>query len=161
MPVKTLEEAKSFVKKWLDDYGLFKADGSEQSKEKVHFLYAGVSETGTKFNVQQPNNMPRLVGITSRIVFDSRQLKLLSDFNQQQRIKFLENLGNGLLFVGPKFSLGPDIETIKWLIFIKEISYDELTEGRLIDALDQISRAVILGSKLIVSELGDAEEEKT
>lgn len=100
--------------------------------------------------------MVRVVGVTTKILFDQQQL---NDLGPEKCDKFFKNLGKSLLFVNPTFTPGPKLETPEWLLFIKEISYDELTEGRLIDAVDQVCRAVIFASSLIIDELGEPKTE--
>jgi hypothetical protein len=100
--------------------------------------------------------MARVVGITSKILFGKEQLENLSE---EKRNNFLNGLGKKLLFVSPSCTPGPKLENPEWILFIKEISYDELTEGRLIDAVDQVSRAVIFASSLIIDELGEPKAE--
>ena len=155
MPVKTPEEATAFVKRWMDDRGVFRTDASDNSKD-VYFSYEGTSDSGINFAIQQPINMARVVGVTTKILFDQRQLE---DLVQEKRNNFLNSMSKKLLFVNPASALGPKLEKPEWILFIKEISYDELTEGRLIDAVDQVSRAVIFASSLIIDELGEPKAE--
>jgi len=51
---------------------------------------------------------------------------------------------------------GPEVipESIQ---FMKEISFDELTEGRLIEAMDQTCRGVIMTVWIFLNELGAVE----
>lgn len=159
MPVKNPEEAKEFVKRWMNDRKVFKSDASDKSKDTAYFSYEGASDTGINFAIQQPKNIMRVVGIVARIIFDPQQLKVLADLDAQKRDDFIKKLSNGLLFVNPTFVLGPKPENPEWVLFVKEISYDELTEGRLIDAVDQVNRAVIFASSLIVDKLGEPKTE--
>jgi len=155
MPVNTPEEAKAFVRRWMDDRRVFRTDASDNSKD-VYFSYEGVSDCGINVAIQQPRNIKRVVGVTSKIVFDKGQLETLSE---EKRNNFLNDLGKKLLFVNPTWTQGPKPENPEWVLFIKEISYDELTEGRLIDAVDQVSRTVIFASSLIIDELGEPKAE--
>lgn len=155
MPVETPEEASKFVRRWMNDRRVFQCDASDKSKE-AFFSYEGASGNGINFAIQQPKNMVRVVGVTTKILFDQQQL---NDLGPEKCDKFFKNLGKSLLFVNPTFTPGPKLETPEWLLFIKEISYDELTEGRLIDAVDQVCRAVIFASSLIIDELGEPKTE--
>ncbi len=159
MPVETSEEAAVFVKRWMNDRKVFKSDGSDKSKDTLYFSYEGASSIGINFSIQQPKNIVRVVGIVATIVFDSKQLEALTDLGAQGSDDFIKRLNDRLLFVNPTFVLGPKPEKPEWIMFIKEISYDELTEGRLIDAVDQVNRAVIFASSIIVDELGEPKTE--
>lgn len=159
MPVETLEEAKEFVKRLMVDRKVFRHDASDKNEGTAHFLFDGASEREIAFSIQQPKTLPRVVGIIARVSLDPQQIKVFANFGQRKRDRFLSSLGKNLLFVNPTFMLGPKPEALEWVMFIKEISYDELTEGRLIDGIDQVSRAVILVSSLIIDELGDPKSE--
>jgi hypothetical protein len=65
------------------------------------------------------------------------------------------------MLIPPGFALGPTMENPEWIFFIKEISYDELTEGRLIESVDQVSRAVLLAASILFEQfgLGELKEE--
>jgi hypothetical protein len=159
MLIETPEEASKFVKKWMDDRKVFRNDASDKSKNDVHFSYDGTSDIGVNFSIQQPKNMVRVVGVTTKLLFDEQQLRKLKSLTSKKRERFLKNLGEKLLFVSPASAPGPDMETPEWILFIKEISYDELTEGRLIDAVDQLGRAIIFVSTLITDEFGEPKKE--
>ena len=158
MPVKNPDEAKEFVKRWMDDRKVFKSDASDTSKDTAYFSYEGASNIGISFAIQQPKNIVRVVGIVARIALDSKQLKALADLGEK-RDDFIKRLSDHLLFVNPTFVLGPKPENPEWILFIKEISYDELTEGQLIDGVDQVNRAVIFASSIITDKLGESKEE--
>ena len=156
MPVKTPEEAASFVRKWMEDRNFFKND---LRKDGALFSYEGISGAGLAFAVQQPKDYLRVVGVTTRLIIDSKQQKALADLDAKERDVFIKGLRSGLLFKGPAYVLGPKEGSPEWVLFIKEISYDELTEGRLMDAVDQINRAVIFASIIITDNLGESEGE--
>ena len=157
MPVKTPEEAKEFVKRWMVDRKVYKNDSTGDA---VHFQYEGTCSTGVNFSIQHPNDMVRVVGITVKMLIDPHHLKILAEFSTQRREEFLRNLANRLIFVSPAFQFGPAPEHPEWLFFVKEISYDELTEGRLMDGVDQLSRAVIFASSIFIDKFGEPVEDK-
>jgi hypothetical protein len=158
MQVKNPDEAKEFVKRWMDDRKVFKSDASDKNKDTAYFFYEGASNIGISFVIQQPKNIVRVVGIVAKIALDTKQLKALADLGEK-RDDFIQSLSDRLLFLNPTFILGPEPENPEWILFIKEISYDELTEGRLIDGVDQINRAVIFASSIIADKLGNPEGE--
>jgi hypothetical protein len=156
MPVKTPEEAKEFVRTWMVDRKVYKND---TTSDAVHFQYDGICSTGVNFSIQHPKDMIRVVGVTVKMLIDANHLKMLTQFSSQKRAKFLKNLSDRLIFVPPAFQFGPAPEHPEWLFFVKEISYDELTEGRLMDAVDQLSRAVIFASSIFIDTFGEPREE--
>jgi len=158
MLIETPENAAEFVKRWMNDRKVFKNDASDKSKETAYFSYEGASNIGINFTIQQPKNIVRVVGIATKIALDTKQLGALADLGEK-RDDFIKKLGDRLLFVNPTFVLGPKPEKTEWILFIKEISYDELTEGRLIDGVDQVNRAVILASSIITDDLGEPSAE--
>lgn len=159
MPVKTPEEAMSFVRTWMNDRKVFKSDISDKNKDNTYFSYEGASGIGINFSVQQPKDLVRVVGVTARLLIDSNQQKAFSDLDAQERNEFLKRLSNNLLYADPTYAVGPNPETPEWILLIKEISYDELTEGRLIDAIDKINRTVISVSSIIIDKLGEPKGE--
>ena len=152
MPVKTPEEAKEFVKTWMVDRKVFKRDSLS---ETVHFQYEGTCVTGVNFSIQHPKDMVRVVGITVKMLIDPNHIKIIDKSGPRKREKFYRNLSDRLIFVPPAFQLGPTLEHPEWLFFVKEISYDELTEGRLMDAVDQLSRTVIFVSSIFIDKFGE------
>ena len=156
MPVKTPEEAKKFVKTWMVDRKVFKKDSASDA---VHFQYEGTCATGVNFSIQHPKDMIRVVGATVKMLIDPNHLKIIDEFSIQKRAEFFKTLSDRLIFIPPAFELGPTHERPEWLFFVKEISYDELTEGRLMDAVDQLSRAVIFASSIFIERFGEPKGE--
>jgi len=157
MPVKTPEEAASFVRKWMEDRKFFKND---MHKDSALFSYEGISAIGVAFAIQQPNDLVRVIGVTVRLLLDPKQQKALAGLEAKERDNFLKELRSRLLLLDPTYVLGPREDLIEWVLLVKEISYDELTEGRLLDAVDKMNRAVIFASSLITEKLGEPEEEQ-
>jgi len=157
MLVSTPEEAKAFVKRWMDDRKVFLKDSSDDT---FFFAYDGACGNGVNFSAQQPKDVVRAVGITAKMLFPPQHLKILSDLDPTKRNEFFGNFRRRLLLVSPSFQLGPNLEAPEWIFFLKEISYDELTEGRLIEAVEQINRAVIWAATTLFEQFGVGELRK-
>jgi len=156
MPVETAEVAKDFIKRWMQDRKVFT---EEKTSEATLFHYIGTWVTGVNFSIQQPKNIPRAVGVTTRLLIASSHLEVLKNLSPQKNEEFFKRLTEKFLFISPTFNYGPTPEDKQWILFVKEITYDELTEGRLLDAVDQISRAAIWGSLVIIDILGEPKGE--
>jgi len=104
MPVETVEEAKGFVRSWMESRKIFKG---EEKNDLTHFGYLGTWVTGVNFSAQQPKDIPRVVGITAKLLIDPRHLKVLSSLSQQKRAEFFNHLNKELVFISPTFSFGP------------------------------------------------------
>jgi hypothetical protein len=157
MPTQTPEEAAVFVKRWMDDRKLFNKDSSNDT---VYFSYDGTCTTGVNISIQQPKDVVRTVGVTAKMLIPPHALKILSDLDQAKRGEFFRILSRNLMFVSPSFAIGPTMEKPEWLFFIKEISYDELTEGRLIENVDLVNRAVLWAASIFFEQFGFGEPEK-
>jgi len=159
MPVQNSAEASKLIRKWMEDRKVFKSDSSDANKDTVQFSYDGTCNNGVNFTIQQPKDMVRVVGITTKMLFAPIHLKKISSFDQHRRDKFFRDLTKSLLLIPPSFFFGPNPEKPEWTFIIKEISYDELTEGRLIEAVEQVSRAVLWASAILVDEFGEPNTE--
>lgn len=157
MPIKTPEDAASFVRRWMEDRKLFKKDSSNDS---VYFSYDGTCDTGVNVSIQQPKDVVRAVGVTAKMLIPPHHLKILGDLDRVKRSEFFTTLQRNLMFVSPTFTIGPTKENPEWIFFLKEISYDELTEGRLIEHVDNVSRAVIWAASILFEQFGLGEPEK-
>jgi hypothetical protein len=154
MPVKTTEEASNLVKVWMEDRGFLT---KETSYDSVHFQYEGHTENGISFSIAQPKRFKRIVLVISKLEFHPKHLESLKALDQTERDNFLWEIREKLVLSPPTFSFDQsDIPT--WIQFAKEISFDELTEGRLMDSLDNIVRGVILVSWMFGRKFGQPEE---
>ena len=103
MPVKTPEEAREFVKKWMDDRKVFQKDSNNDT---VYFAYDGACNTGVNFSVQQPKDVVRALGVTAKMLIPIEHLKILSDLDQLKRSEFFRDLSRNLMLIYPSFQLG-------------------------------------------------------
>ncbi|MDP0941403.1 DUF2299 family protein, partial [Klebsiella quasipneumoniae] len=83
----------------------------------------------------QPAGLERSLILVSKIEIHPQHLEKLQSMSSVERDEFLWNLKRDLMFAPPVFQTHPleDPDHPTAIEFIKEISFDELTEGRLID----------------------------
>lgn len=157
MSVRTSEEAKKFIEEWLLSRGL---PAKEVNREGTVFQIDSKAPIDIAFAAIQPINLPRSVFIITKVDVDSAHLKALKSRSLKKRIRFIWSLKKELVTIPPAFLCqptgGPEVipESIQ---FMKEISFDELTEGRLVEAMDQTCRGVILTAWIFLNELGAVE----
>jgi hypothetical protein len=156
MPVETPEEASQLTKRWMEDREFLIAD---KTTEGTYFLFEGSYGDGLNFTIQQPKKMKRVIGVLLIMEFAPKHLGAISSMPSQERDEFFWNLTKDLMFVPPSVSFEPDDKNPKSVFIIKEISYDELTEGRLGEAVDQVNRAIIWVISSLNKRFGEPEEE--
>jgi hypothetical protein len=156
MPVETPDEASQIIKKWMEDRGFFTA---EKTDEKTHFLFEGNCGNGLNFAIQQPKAIKRIVGVTQRMLFDPQHLSALDSLPSEKRDEFVWNLRKDLIFAPPTVSFEPDAVNPESVFIVKEISYDELTEGQLNAAVDQVTRVLVWVSSSFIRKFGEPKEE--
>lgn len=151
MPVNTVDEARLFIERWFNDRGY---DNSATSiSENLEFQFNGVSDTGIGFTIIKPAKLPRAIVVATRIKAIQFHVDMLKSLSGEDLENFLWELKRGLLLTPPNFRFdNPAIPTT--MDFTKEISFDELTEGRLHDAVDQTIRCILYTAWLFNYKLG-------
>ena len=141
MPVNNIEEAKSLVERWMvNRYPKKDVPSSDQD----NFMYASETALGISFIIHQPKTHTDTVVIRSRIVFDPDHIKEIGSLGTKDRDDFLWNLKEKLLFWPPHFEFELDKQSIPTAIkFYVEISFDEITIGKLQDAINQMTRCLL------------------
>ena len=156
MSVETPEQATSIIKRWMEDRGFFTADKTD---DESYFLFEGSCGDGLNFVIQQPKTMKRVVGALMRLAFDSQHIAALNSMPPDERSNFIWDLRRDLMFIPPSVSFSPDVDNPESIFIVKEISYDELTEGNLNEAVDQNIRALIWVSISLIRKFGVPNEE--
>ncbi|MHC1632162.1 MAG: DUF2299 family protein [Methanotrichaceae archaeon] len=158
MVVGKTEEAKKVVREWMEIRGFLR---NEISDEHSHFRYEGESDSGIKFSIIQPKELERSLVVLSRLDIHPQHIKLLQSMSPGERSEFLWNLKRDIVFAPPVFQIYPleDPDNPTTIEFIKEISFDELTEGRLMEAMDYVHRCVLWVIWTLNKVLGRVEEE--
>jgi hypothetical protein len=139
MAVNNIEEAKTKIEEWMK--GRFPQKDAPVS-EPNNFQYNSETANGIGFSVIQPKGHPDFVVVVAAIAIDPYQLKKLESIDPKNRDDLLWDLKKELLFWPPHFKFDNPIipQSIQ---FHTEISFDELTIGRLHDALNQITRCML------------------
>jgi hypothetical protein len=154
MPIETVEEASKAIKMWMEDRGVFT---EEVSTETAHFQYEGTWENGVSFSIVQPKDMKRIVGVVSKCEIEPQYPTALDSLNSHERQEFLWDIKETLLLV-PIFTIFMPDDNPKSILFVKEIAFDELTEGRLAQAVDQVSRMIMWLSLVFLRRFGEPME---
>jgi hypothetical protein len=151
MPVKNIEKARTLIERWLNDRGYI-VDATSPS-ENLEFQFSSSSNSGIGFAIIHPKNLKRVVIVATRITVDPFHVDALKSLEHESRSEFLWELQQSLLFFPPAFRIdNPSMPTS--IDFTKEISFDELTEGKLHDAVDQTIRCVLYTAWLFNKKLG-------
>lgn len=157
MPVKTSEEAKKLIEEWMISRSL---PIKEADRKDTIFQIESQTPNNIAFVVTQPRNFPRSIFVITKIEVHPVHLKALGSMNSKVRAEFIWELKKELVTLPPAFMFQSksDPETMPEAIqFMKEISFDELTEGRLIEAMEQTCRGIILVTWIFVKAFGTVE----
>lgn len=141
MPVDTMDEARKLVEKWMDGRYLKK---DFPFSDMDNFSYASETALGIGFSIHQPKNHADFVVVRARILFDPDHIEKIRSLAAKDRDDFLWSLKEKLLFWPPHFEFELDDTNLpKAIKFFSEISFDELTIGKLQDAINQITRCLL------------------
>lgn len=143
--IKTADQAKSFAKTWMENNGVF-------SREVIpcpgdfDFILEGMALNGIPFIITQPEHLATAVMAIVNVRVTESSLASLNSMDGKEREEFLWNLQRDLVFAPPNFAFDPDYEKTgipKGFQLSKEIYYDELTEGRLAEAVNYATRSAL------------------
>lgn len=149
--VKQSEPAR-VVHDWMKIKSLqgmpIKTDGSNT------FEFAGRTEHQVAFVVTQPKKYPRSIIIVSNLEFLPAHIDAMSKLPPKEKDAFLWDLKKELIFAPATFIMSPNMNDPKTIQFAKEISFDELSEGRLTEALDFVCRSVVWTIWVLIRKFG-------
>ncbi len=137
MSVGTVDEAKQLIENWMKDRGLSVPPQQEtdESNEELNFNYTGKTETGLGFLIVQPKHVPRTVIMVSRVDIAKSHVDALGSMKTRKFEDFIWELKKELVLDSTSFQILPPRGIPQSIQLSREISFDELTEGRLADAL--------------------------
>jgi hypothetical protein len=141
MPVKTWEEAHVLVKDWLISRS-FSILVEDIGKDDINFQFESKNSSGIGFAVIQTKKLPRSLIIVSKLNFHQRHQERLDSMSDKEREEIYWNLRRDFIFIPATFMFMP-AKSPNAIQFSKEISFDELTEGRLTESLDQVLRGAV------------------
>lgn len=141
MPVGTVDDAMILVERWMDNRYPKK---DFPSSDMDNFRYASETALGIGFSVHQPKAHVDFLVVRARILFDPDHIQKIGLLDIKDRDDLLWDLKEKLLFWPPHFEFEFDKQQLPTAIrFSVEISFDELTIGKLQDAINQITRCLL------------------
>ncbi len=147
MVVETTEQAKELIQGWMDDRSFFDPTLSPTPiPEGLHFIIGGKGANEIPFSILQPKELKKTVVVIANVSLAKEHFDALNEMKAEDRNMLLWNLQRDIVFAPPTYSFNPEYQkdgTFKGVQFTKEISYDELTEGKLGDAVIDVTRCVL------------------
>ena len=145
LEITTVDQAKSLAYTWMKNHGY---DPSEilPCPEDLSFMLQGKASSGMPFLVIQPKELERSVVAIANVRVTESSFAALKALSEAERDEFLWNLKRELMFAPPNFSFDPSYEKTgipKGVQFSWEVYYDELTEGRLAEAVNYAIRSAL------------------
>jgi hypothetical protein len=131
-------DASRFAKEWMENRDVFI---KETISETAYFRYEGKWENGVEFSIMQPKDMERIVGVLASCSISFQNSKREA-IDLHEREEFIMDLKETML-LHPIFAFFEPNDNPDFVLFVKEISFDELTEGRLARATDEVTRMVM------------------
>lgn len=152
MSVVSADEAECFIKKWMIDRSYF---AEERKLDGLDFQLDGKFETGVSFSIIQPSKLKRAVVVVAQIDFHPIHLEAMRSMKSEDIGRFLGSLQRDLFFVIPSFRFIPKGASIPSSIqFNKQISYDQLTEGKLYDTVEYSCRCILWVAWMVTGKFG-------
>jgi hypothetical protein len=152
---ENIDEVKRKVDEWMKGRGIFIR---EIESDETHFQFEGRTETKIGITIAQPKKLHKSVVVISKLELHPKHLETLSRLNPKKKAEFIWDLKRDLIFAPATFIMEQSGEDLKSIQFTKEISFDELTEGRLIEAVDNVCRPLIWTAWVFVRRFGQPEE---
>lgn len=143
--IKTVEQAKSLILGWMESCSLSPME-IDPCPEDLNFMIQGKSPNNIPFLVFQPKNRERAIVALVNVTITDTSLKAINSMSETKRDEFLWNLRKELMFRPPNFAFDPDYEKTgipKGIQFHNEVYYDELTEGKLAEAVNYTVRSAL------------------
>jgi hypothetical protein len=155
MPQEDIEDVKRRICEWMKGRGIFIR---EIKSEETLFQFEGRTETQVGIVVAQPKKLFRSIVVISKLEIHPNHQEALGRLNSKEKADFVWDLKKDLIFVPATFEMEPSTDNLKSIQFTKEISFDELTDGRLIEAVDNVCRPLIWTAWVFVKMFGKPEE---
>ena len=150
MPVRTTEEAQTLIRNWITDRGFFDKESkiieADPAPKGFLFQFYGKAPTTIPYNIIQPDLFNRTILILANVRITQPRIDSLKSMKKEDRDDFLWNLQKDIMFAPPTFTFDSSYEKTgipEGIQFTKEISYDELTEGKLAESVDYVCRCVL------------------
>jgi hypothetical protein len=163
MPVETPEDAKSLIRGWITDRAFFDNASNievDPVPKGLLFQFNGKAPTTVPYTIIQPDILKRTIVVLANVKITQPRIDSLNSMKKEDRDKFLWNLQKDLIFAPPSFSFDPSFDKTgipEGIQFVKEVSYDELTEGKLAEAADYVCRCVLWVIWVFQKEFGPSD----
>lgn len=146
MPTGNIDEAKGLIEKWMNDRGfaISPEQDKDESTDELNFKYDSKTDVGLGFTIMQPKNVPRTVIMASRVDIAKPHDDALGSMKMRKFEDFMWELKKELILAPATFQIIPPQGIPKSIQLSREISFDELTEGRLADALSSLMKSAVL-----------------
>jgi len=151
MPTETAAEAKEKVRTWMEGRRIFI---KETEADEVDFQLNGRTETQIPLAIVLPKDLPKTILVVTKIELHKMHANALNQLTPQEKEAFIWDLKKDLMFAPAAFNMEPSGTDLKAIQFTKEISFDELSDGRLIDAMDSVCRSFIWTAWVLTKKFG-------
>ncbi len=156
MSVNDVQEAKAKIGAWMKGRDLLT---QEVDSEDNDFQFNGKTATQVGITILHPKNLFRSIIVISKIELDPKHKEDLNQLHADEKADFIWNLKRDLIFAPASFIMEPDGNNFESIQFGIEISFDELTEGKLIEAVDNVCRPLIWTVWVFLRKFGSPVEE--
>jgi hypothetical protein len=154
MPLEDFGEVKGRICEWMKGRGIFI---QEIKSEETEFQFEGRTETQVGITIVKPKKLYKSFIVVSRLELHPDHLAKFDLLNSKKKAEFVWDLKKDFIFVPATFTIEQLGDNLKSIQFTKEISFDELTEGRLIEAVDNVCRPLIWTAWVLVKRFGQPE----
>jgi hypothetical protein len=147
MAVENTAKAEELVQNWLDSRGFYDPAGSPDTiPNEFYFIKAGKADNGIPFLVIQPKALAKTITVIANVTLGKEHFDAFIGLEPRSREEFLWNLQRDIIFAPTAYSFNQEYKadgTFKGIQFTKEISYDELTRGKLASAVMDVTKCVL------------------
>lgn len=164
MPIPTSEEVKQIVIEWMkgrDIVLLPEGTPKEIVPKGTIFQVNGRTNTGIGISIINPINLPKYIVATTKLGLHPQHKKGLNDLKPEEREAFIWDLKKDLIFIPASFSIQSTDQDVEAIQFIKEVAFDEISDGKLSEAMDNVCRPLIWTSWKLDRKFGDMEESQS
>lgn len=162
MVIETVGQAKELIQNWMN-YRKFinPATSSTTVPDELYFMISGKASDDIPFSILQPKDLGRTVVVLANVILGQEHFEAFNEMEPKDRENLFWDLQRSIIFAPVTYSFNPEYKkdgTFRGIQFIKEISYDELTEGRLGDAVSNVTKCVLWVIWVFRREFGPLKE---
>jgi hypothetical protein len=156
MSQEKIEEVKTKIDEWMKGRKIFIR---ELESDETYFQFEGKTETQVGIVIAQPKKLFRSIVVISKLELHPKHLEALRRLNPKKKAEFIWDIKRDLIFAPATFTMEQSGDNLTSVQFTREISFDELTDGRLIEAVDNVCRPLIWTAWVFLRRFGKPEEE--